>query len=105
MELKFTSDNFEAEVLKSDVPVLVDFYADWCVPCKQMAPIIEALAVEYGPKMKIGKLDVDESSDIALKYGIMSIPTLVLFKDGEVFRKEIGVKTKKTMEAVIAQAL
>ena len=90
MEMKFTSENFETEVLKSEIPVLVDFYADWCGPCKLMAPIVEQLAAEYEGKLKVGKLDVDANTDIAMKYGVMSIPTLILFRKGEVFRKEVG---------------
>ena len=81
MEMKFTSENFEAEVLKSDIPVLVDFYADWCGPCKRMAPIVDQLAAEYEGRLKVGKMDVDANTDIAVKYGIMSIPTLIIFKN------------------------
>ena len=105
MEMKFTSENFETEVLKSEIPVLVDFYADWCGPCKLMAPIVEQLAAEYEGKLKVGKLDVDANTDIAMKYGVMSIPTLIIFRKGEVFRKEIGAQTKKTVEKAIGQAL
>lgn len=105
MEMKFTSENFETEVLKSEIPVLVDFYADWCGPCKLMAPIVEQLAAEYEGKLKVGKLNVDETTDIAMQYGIMSIPTLIIFRKGEIFRKEIGVQTKKTVEKAINQAL
>ena len=70
MEMKFTSENFEAEVLKSDIPVLVDFYADWCGPCKRMAPIVDQLAAEYEGRLKVGKMDVDANTDIAVKYEI-----------------------------------
>ena len=99
MEMRFTSENFEAEVLKSEVPVLVDFYADWCGPCKRMAPIVEQLAAEYEGRLKVGKMDV------AVKYGIMSIPTLIIFKNGEIFRREAGVQTKKSIEMAIGQVL
>lgn len=105
MEMMFTSGNFESEVLNSEIPVLVDFYADWCMPCRQMVPIIEALAKEYEGRLKIGKLNVDESSDIALKYNIMSIPTLIIFQKGEIFRREVGVQTKKTLEKALNQVL
>ena len=105
MEMKFTSENFEAEVLKSDIPVLVDFYADWCGPCKRMAPIVDQLAAEYEGRLKVGKMDVDANTDIAVKYGIMSIPTLIIFKNGEIFRREAGVHTKKTLEMASRQDL
>jgi len=105
MEMKFTSENFETEVLKSEVPVLVDFYADWCGPCKLMGPIVTQLAAEYEGKLKVGKVDVDANTDIAMKYGIMSIPTLIIFKNGEVFRKEVGAQTKKNVEKAISQVL
>ena len=105
MEKRFTSDNFETEVLKSDVPVLVDFYADWCGPCKRMAPIVEQLASEYEGKITVGKVNIDDSTDLAIKYGVMSIPTLIVFRRGEVFRKEVGVQTKATVAKAINQAI
>ena len=83
MEYKFTDDNFEQEVLKSDKPVLVDFYADWCGPCKTMAPVIEELANEYEDVIKIGKLNVDDNQNYTSKYKVMTIPNLIFFKDGE----------------------
>ena len=81
METVFTSANFDADVLGSEIPVVVDFFATWCGPCRMMAPVIEELAEEYDGKVKIGKLDVDENSDIAARYGVMSIPTIILFKN------------------------
>lgn len=105
MEKKFTNENFETEVLKSDLPVLVDFYADWCGPCQIMGPIIEQLASEYSSRFIIGKLNVDECSELAVKYGVMSIPTLIVFRNGEVFRKEVGVCSKKEVEKLLNQAL
>ncbi|MEF9940046.1 MAG: thioredoxin [Clostridium sp.] len=105
MGKKFTSENFEAEVLKSEVPVMVDFYADWCGPCKMMGPIVEELATEFEGKVKIGKLNVDESSDIAMNYGVMSIPTLIIFKGGQVIRKEVGMQTKKLLISDLNQVL
>ncbi|MEF9954491.1 MAG: thioredoxin [Clostridium sp.] len=105
MGKKFTSENFEAEVLKSEVPVMVDFYADWCGPCKMMGPIVEELAAEFEGKVKIGKLNVDESSDIAMNYGVMSIPTLIIFKGGQVIRKEVGMQTKKLLISDLNQVL
>ena len=88
MEAVFTSANLDVDVLGSDIPVVVDFFATWCGPCRMMAPVIEELAEEYDGKVKIGKLDVDENSDIAARYGVMSIPTIILFKNGEVFFQE-----------------
>ena len=81
MELKLSSENFEKEVLNSEKPVLVDFYADWCGPCNAMAPIVEELATELNEKAKVGKINVDENSDIAVKYNVMSIPTFIIFRN------------------------
>lgn len=97
----FTSENFETEVLKSEVPVLVDFYADWCGPCKMMGPVVEELAGEYEGRAKIGKLNVDNSDDIAAKYRVMTIPTIMVIKNGEVTDKFVGVQNKtKLMDAL-----
>lgn len=104
MEKKFTSANFAAEVLGADKPVLVDFYADWCGPCKMMAPAVEQLAEELDGVAVVGKLNVDENEDIAMKYGIMSIPTLVVFKGGEPVNKVIGVQSKETIEQMVRRA-
>lgn len=101
MAIHFTDENFNTEVLASDIPVLVDFYADWCGPCKMLAPVIEALATEYEGKIKIGKLNVDNAGETAQKYGIMSIPTLLFFKNGEVVNKTIGVVAKSEIEQVL----
>ncbi len=100
MEKKFTSENFEAEVLKSEKPVLVDFYADWCGPCKMMAPAVEALANEQD-EVIVGKLNVDFAPELARAYKVMSIPTLILFKNGEAVEKRIGVQSKAELEALI----
>ncbi|GBD86454.1 thioredoxin-1 [bacterium BMS3Abin03] len=95
MELiTFTDDNFEDEVLKSDVPVLIDFWAIWCGPCRLIAPIVEELANEYEGRAKIGKLDVDSNQQTSIKYGVRSIPTLLIFKDGEVKETIIGAVPK-----------
>ena len=90
MEYKFTMDNFDAEVLQSELPVLVDFYADWCGPCKAMAPIISAIAEEYDGKLKVGKCDTEDNMPLAQKYRISSIPNMQLFKGGEVIATFIG---------------
>ncbi|MCI7795607.1 MAG: thioredoxin [Lachnospiraceae bacterium] len=105
MEMKFTGENFDAEVLEADKPVLVDFYADWCGPCKMMAPAIEKLAEEYDGKAVVGKLNVDESGEIAARYGIMNIPTLILFKNGEIVRKLVGLQNRDTLKKLMDTAL
>jgi thioredoxin 1 len=87
---EFTDDNFEAEVLKSDKPVLVDFWAVWCAPCRMVAPVVEEIADTYGGKIKVGKVNVDENSKTPNEYGIRSIPTIMLFKDGKVAEQVIG---------------
>ena len=95
----FTDEDFEQEVLKSDKPVLVDFFAEWCGPCKMLAPVIEELAKEYGSKWKIGKLDVDTAYKTAEKYGVQSIPTLLFFKDGKVTDMAMGFQSKEALKA------
>lgn len=99
MEYKFTTQNFEEEVLKSDLPVLVDCYADWCGPCKMMAPVVEALAEQFDGKMKIGKLNVDDNGDIAAKYRVMSIPTFLFIRDGQVVETAMGAMPKTALES------
>lgn len=97
----FTDDNFEAEVLQSDVPVLVDFWAEWCMPCKMLSPIVEELADEYAGKVKIGKMDTDGNRNVPIKYGISAIPTLILFKGGEMVKKFVGLQRKADIKAVL----
>lgn len=97
MELKISSENFEKEVLNSEKPILVDFFADWCGPCKMMAPIVEELATELEGKAKVGKLNVDENSDIAIEYNVMSIPTLIVFKNGKEEKRLVGVRNKEEL--------
>lgn len=92
--ITFTDDNFEEEALKSDFPVVVDFWAAWCGPCRMIAPIIEELADEYEGKIKIGKLDVDENQGVAIKYGVRSIPTVLFLKGGQVVDTVIGAVPK-----------
>ena len=93
-----TDKNFEAEVLKSDIPVLVDFYAEWCGPCKMMSPVIDELAKEYDGKVKIVKLNVDENQETAGKYQVMSIPTLFIFKGGEIAEQMVGFQDKNSLK-------
>lgn len=97
MEIKLSSENFEKEVLKSEKPVLVDFYADWCGPCNAMAPVIEELATELDGKAKVGKINVDENSDIAVEYNVMSIPTLIIFKNGKEEKRLVGLRDKEEL--------
>ena len=104
MEYTFTSDNFEEEVLKSDVPVLVDMSATWCGPCKMMAPVVAQLAEEYEGTVKVGKLDIDQNVDIVAQYKIMSVPTFLVIKDGEVKAKLIGAVSKEELVEAIDQA-
>lgn len=94
MEYKFTQENFEAEVMNSDVPVLIDFYADWCGPCKMMGPVVEEIAKEFDGKFKVGKVNVDESPDLAAKYNVMSIPFFAFIKNGELADSEMGAVPK-----------
>ena len=98
MEQIFTDDNFEQEVLKSDKPVLVDFWAPWCGPCQMMGPIISELAKEMEGKVKIGKMNVDENSSIAEKLGIMSIPSIKIYKEGKIIREFTGVQSKESLK-------
>jgi len=101
----FTDGNFKKEVLESDIPVLVDFWANWCGPCKMIAPIVDELAKEYSGKMKIGKVDVDSNSALASKYGVMSIPTLIFFKGGKIMDQVSGVLNKSTLKQKIEENL
>ena len=98
MTVKATDASFEEEVLKSDTPVLVDFWAVWCGPCRQVAPVVEALATKWGETVRVGKVNVDDHPSIAEKYNIMSIPTLMLFKDGVVVERVIGFASQAALE-------
>ena len=95
--MEMTDANFDAEVLKSDKPVLVDFWAVWCGPCKMVAPTVEELAKEYDGRLKVGKVDVDHNQQVAMKFGIRSIPTLLIFKDGKVVEQVVGAVPKRTL--------
>ena len=100
-ELKITRENFENEVMKSNIPVLIDFWAPWCGPCRMMGPIIEQLAEEYEGKAKVGKVNVDEEDELSQAFGVMSIPTIVLVKDGKVVRQAVGARPKAEVEAML----
>lgn len=99
--LTFDDDNFESDVLGSDVPVLVDFWAEWCGPCQMLAPTIDELAETYAGKVKVGKVDVDSAQQTALKYGIQNIPTVVLFHKGEAVEKIVGARQKSEYQQII----
>ena len=105
MELTITTANFENDALNSDIPVLVDFYADWCGPCKMMAPIVETISEKYEGKLKVGKCNVDDERDIAMRYRIMSIPTIMVFKNGDVALKLIGAMSEQELEDKLAEVL
>jgi thioredoxin 1 len=100
-EIILTSDNFETEVIGSEIPVLVDFWAPWCGPCKMLGPVISQIAEENEGKVKVGKVNVDEEDELAAQYGIQSIPTVLLFKGGEVVEQSLGFKPKAFFEDLI----
>ena len=104
-EFEFTDDNFENDVIKSNVPVLVDFWAPWCSPCKQIAPVIAEIAGEYDGKIKVGKMNTDENNKIPAKYGVMSIPTLMIFSGGEVSERIVGAQSKQAITEKINTVL
>ena len=105
MEIKITTDNFKVNVLESELPVLIDFYADWCGPCKMMGPIVKNLADKYDGKMKIGKCNIDEEMDIAQKYSVMSIPTFIFYKNGEAIETIVGAMSERELESKIGEVL
>ncbi len=104
MDIKLTDQNFEEEVIKSKIPVLVDFWAEWCMPCKIVGPIVEELAKEYAGKLKVGKLNVDENQ-IASQFGIMSIPSVYFFKQGKVVKTMIGAQPKDSFKSAIDEVI
>ena len=103
--LELTTENFEDEVIKSDVPVLVDFWATWCGPCRFIAPVVEELADKYVGKIKVGKVNVDDDGEIASRYGIHSIPTLLLFNNGDIADRQIGAVPAQAIESMFAKVL
>ncbi len=101
----FTDENFQREVLQAETPVLVDFWADWCPPCKALTPTIDELAMDYVGRVKVGKVDVDSNREVSEKFGVQSIPNIVLFKNGEVVRRFVGLTSKKELAAALEGAL
>ncbi|MFH1186556.1 MAG: thioredoxin [Candidatus Levyibacteriota bacterium] len=104
-DVKLTDQNFEEEVLKAKLPVLVDFWAEWCMPCRVVDPIVDELAKEYQGKIKVGKLNVDESGDTAQSFGIMSIPSIYIFKDGKPVKTMIGAQSKDNFKKAIDEVI
>ena len=98
---EFNDQNFETEVLKSSTPVLVDFWAEWCMPCRMLAPTIDKIAKDYAGKVKVGKVDTDSNRDVSIKYGINAIPTVILFKNGQVAQKFVGLRQEKDFKEVL----
>ncbi len=103
--INFTESGFEQEVLKSDIPVVVDFWATWCQPCLKITPILEELSVEYDGKVKFGKLNIEDHQNVATKYGVLSIPTLLVFKDGEIKMQIVGLQPKKKIIKKLSEVL
>ena len=103
--VEFTDQNFETEVIKSAQPVLVDFWAEWCMPCKLLGPTIEKLANDYVGKVKVGKVDTDSNREISVKYSINAIPTVILFKNGQVAQKFIGLRQERDFKAALDEAM
>ena len=103
--VEFTDDNFKAEAVEADVPVLVDFWAEWCQPCKMIAPTIDQLAQDYAGRVKVGKVDTDSNREVSIEYGISSIPTVILLKGGQVIHKFVGVTAKDDFVAELDKAV
>ena len=103
--IEFNDQNFDSDVLEAGTPVLVDFWAVWCGPCKAIAPIVEEIANDYNGKVKVGKMDVDRNNQVAMRYGIRSIPTLLMFNNGEVVDQVIGNVGKESIESMLNKAL
>ena len=103
MEYRFNENTFDEEVIKSDIPVMIDFYAEWCGPCRMMSPVVEQFAKDYENKVKIGKVNVDEQTSLAMKFGIQSIPSFVFIKDGKVVDKVTGAMPKTVLNRYLEE--
>ena len=103
--LELTKDNFEQEVLDSDIPVIVDFWATWCMPCKMIAPLVEDISGEYAGRCKVAKLNIDDAMEVATKFGVMNIPTIIFFKSGSEFTRAVGVVSKDTITGKIDEMM
>jgi thioredoxin 1 len=104
-QVAITDENFNVEVEQSTVPVLVDFWAEWCMPCKMVAPIVEAIADDFEGRLKVGSVDVDAESDLAARFNVMSIPTLIVFKGGEAVAQRVGAVPRETIESLFRDLL
>lgn len=104
MATEIKQENFDSFIAQSDKPVLVDFWATWCGPCRMLTPVIEQVSQENGDKLAVGKVNVDDCPDLAMKFGVMSIPTLILFKDGQIVDKRVGYQPKNQLDEMIKQA-
>ena len=104
-EIKITAENFEKEVLQAQEPVLVDFWADWCGPCRMLGPVLEEIARDYEGSLRVGKVNVDEQPELARRFGIMSIPTVMVFKNGALHAQAVGVQTQQKLEEMLQSAL
>ncbi|WP_028972762.1 thioredoxin [Spirochaeta cellobiosiphila] len=104
-ELTLTNDNFESEVIQSNIPVLIDFWAEWCMPCRTISPLVEEIAKDYEGKLKVGKINVDENPELAGRFNIISIPTLMVVKGGEVVNQQAGAGSKAAIEALFKDQL
>ena len=102
---EFTDQNFDSDVQKSDIPVLIDFWAEWCGPCKAIAPVLEEIAEEYKGKIKVGKVDVDKNQNTSIKYGVRSIPTLLFMKDGEIINQLVGAVPKSNITDILNEVI
>jgi len=103
--VEFNDQNFDSEVLESDIPVLVDFWAEWCGPCKALGPVVDELAVHYAGRLKVGKVDTDANREVSVRFSISAIPTVILFSKGEIVEKFVGLRNKHDFQAVIDRVL